>query len=212
MGERLVISIERRGNRYATAYYHWSGYTRCALHTIRDAVEYLKNIDTEKLGYLDNMISFEKCAVEALLKTGAGLSLATENITACKERNIEITDETKAVDRNNGIIDISRDGMCDSAFWADEYCSIDISTKIVNIENIFWQYESLAQYNENYSDEYKWEEEDFCFYDCEYNLASMKLSEFEEFLEKIEEEKDRADKEYKRFLIRAYGRLFQYIE
>lgn len=209
MGERLVISIERRGKRYATAYYHWSGYTTCALHTIKDAVKYLKSVNIEKLGCVNNP-SYEQCAVEALLKTGAGLCHDRATESFCKEENIPYTDETKAVSRNHGLIDLTDEGISNSTMWAEEYARIELMTKSVDCQQVFWLYENLKQYNEEYDRNFK--DDDFYFYECEYNIASLDLSKFEEFLEEVESEKAKAEEKGKKFVIKWNGKLLDFIE
>lgn len=67
MGERLNLEIWHNGKVLANAYYHWSGFTYCAVSVVTDALKYIKSNPAEN----NNILLY---AIRALEATGAGLT------------------------------------------------------------------------------------------------------------------------------------------
>lgn len=104
MGQRLVVNIKSGDETIANAYYHWSGYTMCAMEImlcmISKGIKPLEDLSENK----------QKAeAIKMLVNTGGSLSVETRDIV---EQNKELHDliddeETFAEpDRNRGLIAI----------------------------------------------------------------------------------------------------------
>ena len=97
MGQRLNTEIVRRDKVISATYYHWSGYTIPAIETTLDALEGLiRNKNT-----IDDL----DMAIKAMENTGAGIA-EDEKDEIPKGRNYK-----DAIDRNEGLIAISQDGI-----------------------------------------------------------------------------------------------------
>ena len=97
MGQRLNTEIVRRDKVISATYYHWSGYTIPAIETTLDALEGLiRNKNT-----IDDL----DMAVKAMENTGAGIA-EDEKDEIPKGRNYK-----DAIDRNEGLIAITQDGI-----------------------------------------------------------------------------------------------------
>lgn len=97
MGQRLNTEITRGDKIITATYYHWSGYTKSAIEITLDALEGLiRNKNT-----VDDL----DMAVRAMENTGAGIAEDEKNEIP-KGRNYK-----DAVDRNEGLIAITQDGI-----------------------------------------------------------------------------------------------------
>ena len=123
MGQRLNIQFEDNTGILANAYYHWSGYTSSAL-ALTNHILSNDLID-------DISISNKVKAVKLLETTGAGL---TEN-----EFNDEFTKELykQSVDRNDGLIAISEQGIQETLQWEEARVTINLDTKQLSFD-IYW--------------------------------------------------------------------------
>lgn len=102
MGQRLNIEIVKNGEILANAYYHWSGFSNCAIdltEKIIEKFEYTKKYLVEK--YIKNQdLLF---AIRLLEITGAG----TEDLRETREILKDVTMNLKlelCKGRNDGII------------------------------------------------------------------------------------------------------------
>ena len=106
MGQRLVIEIkDSKGKRLATQYMHWSAYTGSTLECLKDL-----HLTMEEMG----VIREEKEYAVALLRRafpGAGLTDSAANALGIKE--------TRQLNRNDGLIDITEEDMEESFGWAE---------------------------------------------------------------------------------------------
>lgn len=120
MGQRLNIEIRKDNKVLANAYYHWSGYTSSALGLTS------KILNSQFLNI--SFISDKEKAIRLLEETGAGL---TEN-----EFNEEFTNKEykQAVDRNEGLIAISQEGISETQKWEEARVEIHIDTKMLNLK------------------------------------------------------------------------------
>ena len=125
MGQRLNIEIRKDDKVLANAYYHWSGYTSSALG-LTD--EILKNIDNVNF---DNEVVR---AVKLLEVTGAGLTSSEIDILGEDMKNINFK---KAIDRNEGLIAISENGIKDTQYWEEARVEIHLDTQNI-ILDLYW--------------------------------------------------------------------------
>lgn len=125
MGQRLNIEIRKDDKVLANAYYHWSGYTSSALVL---SEEILKNIDNVNF---DNDVVR---AVKLLEVTGAGLTSSEIDNLGEDMKNINFK---KAIDRNEGLIAISENGIKDTQYWEEARVEIHLDTQNV-ILDLYW--------------------------------------------------------------------------
>ena len=128
MGQRLNIEIRKDNEVLANAYYHWSGYTSSALVLTE---EILKNIDNINF---DNEVVR---AVKLLEVTGAGLTSSEIDILGQDMKNINFK---KAIDRNEGLIAISENGIKDTQYWEEARVEIHLDTQNI-ILDLYWDIE-----------------------------------------------------------------------
>lgn len=169
MGQRLNIELFYNGERVANVYYHWSGFTSSALDLTRQIV-----INYEKFMSMD--LPIEVKAILLLQTTNAGL---TEDEFKWAEENINQFDEYKdilfrAVNRNEGLIALSEEGMNETESWEEARVTIYLDTKKIDLDT-FFIYESIEEFIENYSQEEADNLSDFP-YDFEWGYT------FEEFM------------------------------
>lgn len=146
MGERLNISINRGNKIIANSYFHWSGYTPCALE--------LTNKVMFAYGSLNPAwFQDEKMYAIALLQhTGASLSFSpVEKLQFLKKVGEKITleqiqeqenlikeyvfldkDYEISIHRNNGLIAISSWDIKNTEGWEEERVSIDIENNTID--------------------------------------------------------------------------------
>lgn len=168
MGQRLNIELFYNGERVANAYYHWSGFTSSALDLTRQIV-----INYE---IMNKDFPIQIKAILLLQKTGAGL---TEDEFEWAEKNINQFNEykdilVKAVNRNEGLIAITEEGMEETKEWEEARVTIYLDTKKIDLDT-FYIYESIEEFIENYSQEEADNLSDFP-YDFEWGYT------FEEFM------------------------------
>lgn len=149
MGQRLVISVNRDSKRIATVYYHWSGYTVSAL----EEVLHLANIYNSHYEIMENLNNDEfVIQLAACIHGGGGFSEESKKFL---EKKLSRNDLRLAENRNDGIFDVTEDGMADSDSWAEADASIDFTRKVFSIEG------AVLFFHENEFDEIYEMEDDF---------------------------------------------------
>lgn len=142
MGQRLNIQIQRGETILANAYYHWSAYTGSALELLKTIHEKWEELSTEE----NDVIR----AVRLLETTGAGL-------TQEELLNVEILGQgfipgNVAVNRNDGLIAVSPEGIAETNDWAGGGAIIDLDDAMVSF-GVFYAYDDrehiLSEYEED---------------------------------------------------------------
>lgn len=119
MGQRLNIQIEKDKKPIANAYYHWSAYTGTALEMTREVLEKLKEVQNYNVDPL--VIAYQLLSV-----TGAKLNeqeyLHISNLD--RGPHFDLLKTTfdylpLEVNRNDGLISFSDEGMKDTNYWAE---------------------------------------------------------------------------------------------
>lgn len=169
MGQRLNIELFYNGERVANAYYHWSGFTSSAFDLTRQLII---NYDE----FMSKDLPIQIKAILLLQTTRAGL---TEDEFKWAEENISQFDEYKdilfrAVNRNEGLIALSEDGMNETQEWEEARVTIYLDDKKIDLDT-FYIYESIEEFIENYGQEVADKLSDFP-YDFEWGYT------FEEFM------------------------------
>ena len=140
MGQRLNIAIKVNGAVIANSYFHWSAYTSSSIEmmekVISDLGDCIDIYEFEKLSQKDQL----KYAIYALHSVGAGFNTCELERIASSSIMVEDLDLPKAIDRNEGFIDITDIGMAENDYWREGYIEIDLSAHTVYFD-IFGVYE-----------------------------------------------------------------------
>lgn len=145
MGQRLVIDIEMNGKTLAKVYYHWSGYTSCAI----DECVKLINSWKEKKGTTEPE---EMTFFNIIRSYGGGISqdVYLENeVKHLEALNLGLPiGETKG-SGTEGLIAFTEEGMKSHDYWADETATIylDHEEPTFEISGVF-----NGVYEEDYDD------------------------------------------------------------
>ena len=149
MGQRLNIEIVKNGEVLANSYYHWSGFSDCAINLaiqIINNFEYIKKHKVEK--YIENQdLLF---AIRLLEETGAGI----ENTNRARRLLKDETDNLKIKEcegRNEGIIGVTKEDIEETRYWEEGRISVDIEKKTVDF-NVIEEY-TTEQFKKNYGEE-----------------------------------------------------------
>lgn len=177
MGQRLVVTIKDKGEPKMKVYYHWSGYTMSAfkeLKTLWDIIKPLKragkstdeillgiihglegNIDEEHKKWLEENYPDYKQSCHG----GIGFfnkkndpfddNLPNEELAYIQSLYPGETFSTD-VDRNNGLVYMSKDGMEDVQKWSEGNAEINIDTETFS-NDIHWPYHGKEDYVEGIS-------------------------------------------------------------
>jgi hypothetical protein len=121
MGQRLVFECKKDGKRFATLYYHWSGFTGSIYYEALRLVQAL-----EEHGYDKSMDipSIQKMLLDIVQSFGGGVSCTKTDDGVHPEveafKALGVTDIKEDISRNEGLIDITEKGMAEAVFWAEE--------------------------------------------------------------------------------------------
>lgn len=137
MGQRLNIEIKINGKVQANAYYHWSGYTESAKKLAKDILK-----EAQRYNLKENPTV---SAIKLLEVTRAGLTGTEMKIAKEKYPEIEFAN---AIDRNDGLIAISDEGIKDTRTWEEGRVTLDFDKQIVKFN--VWSVETLDEYVEWY--------------------------------------------------------------
>lgn len=143
MGQRLVVTIKNNKKELAKIYYHWGGYTDSALLHTEEIISCIYNHEHEtESDMLLRLIHF--CE-----ENGGGIT-GTENATEYNYIQALYPNETfktEDIDRNNGIIALSKNGMDSMQKWSEGDVDINIDTDKVDFY-VYSGYEDLEEYIE----------------------------------------------------------------
>ena len=173
MGQRLNIEILKNDEILANSYYHWSGFSNCAVNLaiqIINNFEYIKKYRVEE--YIKNQdLLF---AIRLLEETGAGIN----NINNARKL---LEDETnnlklkKCEGRDEGIIGITKEDIEGTRYWEEGRISIDIEKRTVDF-HVIDEY-TTEKLKENYT------EKEIREFDIKEINRSFKNIQFEDIFE-----------------------------
>lgn len=131
MGQRLVINLKNEEETIANVYYHWGGYTSSAIDLTSTIIRGLKK-------YSDIAdVTFR--AVKAIAETGAGFN--DDAMHGAKEMFVGV-DIPVCNDRNNGLLEVTKNGID---------CNMDCAESIVSIymddQTVFFDVFADAEYD-----------------------------------------------------------------
>ena len=124
MGQRLNIEIVSNGKILANAYYHWDAYTGISLRRTDDILNKLNEIKESVKDDLD-------LAIRLLESTGAGINDVERNYILADPELSKYLPINNCVDRNEGVLSITQEGMQDTRYWEETRVTIDIGKRTV---------------------------------------------------------------------------------
>lgn len=172
MGQRLNIEIMYEGKCIANSYYHWSGYTSCAL---RFALDIIGEIKERK--ETDEWKQYTPLQQAFLLLYGTG-SRVTEDEKKFIEgfvKELEGFDLTIAKSRNSGLLAVSEEGMEETRRWEEGRLEIylDDENAYTDLFFITDAKEYLKEYEIDEEDAEKIQVADFILYDDYWGVLSF---------------------------------------
>lgn len=142
MGERLNLEIRQGGELLANAYYHWSAYTRSALDLTEIVLKELPKINES-----DPVVK----AIRLLEATNAGLTPPEKEYAKQHLKGFDPTQFQDAIDRNEGLIAISEEGMAETQRWQEGYVTIHLDNQLVEL-GVCWFIEDKEEYCDDYEE------------------------------------------------------------
>ena len=133
MGQRLIIEIRNSNNDViATQYMHWSAYTGSMFNCFNNLCETL---------YSRPYIQEEPEFAAFLLRDAFPAAGLTEE--ACAALGVK---ETREINRNDGLIDITQEEMDNSIGWGEGTLTVQLEDgakpeSLFYTTDVFWQYE-----------------------------------------------------------------------
>lgn len=152
MGQRLVIHmLNDSGKEVANAYYHWSAYTSSAIYELKgiaNALQLIQEGNIEKWIVTEsickyyhtdiNTLNDVELATVLLYATGAGIRNVKDSIGILlnnDEKRLRVP-IISAINRNNGLINLTEDGIKDSNGWSEGDAYVYLRTGMVDF-NVF---------------------------------------------------------------------------
>lgn len=124
MGQRLNVEIISKGRTIANVYMHWSAYTSSSLDITKDFITVFSDIKSEDLENLSEI--YRRIKIAAL-----GSSVTPDEVNRLKDTHPEIT-AMDNVNRNDGLISFTEEGIEENRNWEEGRVSIDIENKTVD--------------------------------------------------------------------------------
>lgn len=157
MGQRLNLEFQYGDKVIANAYYHWSGYTISSLEELLEASERIEydNIHDEKSAIIELVNVYDN-------KLSPYSGLTSESLDEVKKYIPEYSGIKNELDRNCGLLSISKEGMKITRDWADFILRYDIKNKkiigntgVYKVDYDDYPVQNLEGLNEITSDEYE---------------------------------------------------------
>lgn len=194
MGQRLNIEIVANSEPLANSYYHWSGYTSSSLELTKVIIEAILNEDV-KINELNTDSTKELCNATSvinkymndnilnacLLLRATGAKLTEDEIEYIKniygDSCSKVYDEEEIVDRNDGLIAVSENGMRTTRCWEEARVTIDILNKTIDFDAVW--FDSIESYENEY------DENIGNLTKIDFDFTHIEFSEFQLFYETI---------------------------
>lgn len=139
MGQRLVVTIEKGEKSIAKIYYHWSAYTYNALYETRNIInEIYSHEDKTESELLLRLIRF--CE-----NNGGGIDGVPSEFDYIRDLYPNEMFKDRDINRSNGLIALSSQGMADMQGWSEGDVYIDLDTDQVDF-CVYYGYEYLDDY------------------------------------------------------------------
>lgn len=168
MGQRLNIEIVSNGKLLANAYYHWDAYTGISLQRTDDILNKLNEIKEFVKDDLD-------LAIKLLESTGAGINDVEMNYILADPELSKYLPINDCVDRNEGILSITKEGMQNTRYWEESRVIIDIGKRTI-LFRVYWEL-TKEEYLDDYNDMEHYEQLPTIDYDFEKEISFDKFEE-----------------------------------
>lgn len=192
MGQRLVITIENNKKSLAKGYYHWSGYTRSGLITANMAIAAFEKSLNRAMENITLLAITDKILTPEIIKDKIELLTACYMLFAT-DAGMQMTGEKSeqdafneifpnmnhsiGVNRNEGLIAITKEGMAGLQKWSEADVRINLDTKSVSVAGLFLGIDN--------NDDEEDENEDEEVMSIEGNLDEIPFEDLNQFVEKI---------------------------
>ena len=202
MGQRLVISVNKENKCLAKIYYHWSAYTVSALYETSEVINCIYNhqdeTDDELLLRLIHFCEEHGGGIDG------GKGSSEWNYITAKYPNEKF--EPEHINRNDGLIAISENGMAEMQRWSEGDVYIELDDDRVD----FCVYAGYETWNEFVRERQDWDDEfDLAYDDVPYVdccLGYFDVSEVDDILAQV----DAAAKKYD--IIRVNDEIVELIQ
>lgn len=168
MGQRLNVEIVSNGKLLANAYYHWDAYTGISLQRTDDILNKLNEIRESVKDDLD-------LAIKLLESTGAGINAVERNYILADPELSKYLPINDCVDRNEGILAITKEGMQNIRYWEEGRVTIDVRKRTI-LFRIYWKL-TKEEYLDDYYDLEHYEQLPTIDYDLEKEIPFDKFEE-----------------------------------
>lgn len=168
MGQRLNVEIVSNGKLLANAYYHWDAYTGRSLQRTDDILNKLNEIQESVKDDLD-------LAIKLLESIGAGINDVERNYILADPELSKYLPINDCVNRNEGILSITKEGMQNTRYWEEGRVIIDIGKRTI-LFRIYWEL-TKEEYLDDYNDMEHYEQLPTIDYDFEKEISFDKFEE-----------------------------------
>lgn len=186
MGQRLVVTIERKEQTLAKLYFHWSAYTGDALYVTRDIIHCIYNHEHETdRRMLLRLIRF--CEERGGGIDGGKGSEAWKYITTTYPGEKFKSEE---ISRSDGLIALDEDSMEEMQRYSEGDVYINLDEDMVNF-GVYAGYEELDEYLEIMGEDEDLEgltEEDIPYID--YELGYFDVNDIDAIVDAFEKTDD----------------------
>lgn len=175
MGQRLNVEIAKNGDILANAYYHWDAYTYTAIQKTERIIRDYLDIYGIPLKYYPDEITDLEIATRLLIMTGAGVNVEERIRIADSDISKRLIAEgiilPKCVNRSDGLIAVTKEGIEETRKWEEGRVTIDIGTKKVNFQVCsFCTKEEIDTYYDD-RDASK-------FVECDFDISNLHFNDF----------------------------------
>lgn len=174
MGQRLNIEIKNGEAELANCYYHWSAFSNSALQLTKKIVD--------AYNCSDKNISLQ-LAVNILQTTGAGISLSERLYMIRESKGFDDIVFSNAIDRNRGLIFITKCGMNVTRRWEEGRIDIDLASETFFF-NVLWTYTKEEYMSEFYEPGDPTADE---FVECPYDISAIPFEKVDDFIQFVSE-------------------------
>ena len=187
MGQRLVVTIERKNQELAKLYFHWSAYTGDALYVTRDIIHCIYNhkdeTDREMLLRLIRFSEERGGGIDGGEGSGAWNYIVT---TYPGEKF-----KSEGISRSDGLIAIDEDSMEEMQRYSEGDVYINLDEDMIDF-CVYCGYETLREYVEerkSWDDEF----EEFTIDECprvSYELGYIDVNDIDALIDEFENTED----------------------
>jgi hypothetical protein len=168
MGQRLNIEIISNGKLLANAYYHWDAYTGRSLQRTESILD--------KLNAMQKLVKDDlDLAIKLLESTGAGINAEERRYILASHELSKYLPINDCIDRNEGILAITKESMQNTRNWEEGRVTIDIGKRTI-LFRVYWEW-AKEVYLDDYYDMERYEQLPTIDYDLKKEIPFDKFEE-----------------------------------